>query len=242
MKNMMNQPFNTSICYVLAILLGLMVFLPAGLLGSSETQLFTHPISPVYEKMVAGHIESFRRHCEKTHLISPREEWIITGWTEADKVLASEIISSIWARNPLERKWQYTALIEGESFRGMLLLSQWRHSLDAAADFTKNNTDLNFIVLFAENQNEADEIKNRIRPKGLHVLDETRERELEYVKDGSGRQMFDLDLMKHLSGVFERLVFEGVNPAGAWSQVGAAIQTFRSNLDRIILVVGKGQV
>lgn len=62
------------------------------------------------------------------------------------------------------------------------------------------------------------------------------ERELEFVEDAQGRQMVHLDMPQFRSKIEERLVREGMNPVSAYSTTDEAIQMFRRENQKILIL------
>ncbi len=200
---------------------------------------FAHPISPVYEEMVAREIAAIWPNIFAPKNSRNHSTLSVTGWTEADKVFAAQVAGYLEAWPHGRSRWKFADETHEGKFQGIFLITDWTRSLAQSSAFVVRYGDPGFLIVSPKSAQDYVDVVNLIEKQGLSILAQIPERDLEFIKDSKGRQVFDLDSERNLKPIYEQMVFMGGNPTQAWPSVEKIVQEFRSNKESIILIVGK---
>ena len=134
---------------------------------------------------------------------------------------------------------------QARPFRGVILM-EWagaaesqKMDLKRAASFLSDARHDGFLMVFSGGPLEPEFLESNLHEPSFNVHAVMGARELEFVKDESGRQAIDLDLPQYRYRIFERLVREGMNPVAAHPAAEQAVQDFRVSYGPKIFIVGK---
>ncbi|OGW90099.1 MAG: hypothetical protein A3A73_01005 [Omnitrophica bacterium RIFCSPLOWO2_01_FULL_50_24] len=123
-----------------------------------------------------------------------------------------------------------------ENSYGILLAVVNSQTFEEALQSFRQGSRDDFLILLPRDGLDFETIQSSVRAIRLTIHATITEPELEYVKDKTGRQLLNLDWSAPRERIYERYVYEGMNPVYAWPEVDQAIQKFRSS-DKIAAVV-----
>lgn len=204
-----------------------------------------HELSPVYEEMLANQVDQLRRELVQYGQIDKSEPFWVAGWDRASGVIALEVIQSLLKRKFKFKNWRYADVLPSNDFHGVVLFSlsapqsseELMAEIEAAIRFTGNEPHVGFLVIFVPNDIARKPLEVLIQQCGSRIRYAIPERELEFVKDASGRQIVHLDDDRFRLKIYARFVQKGMNPVLAMPASVEAIRRFRTSENRTILVV-----
>jgi hypothetical protein len=243
--------------YTLALSLILVIALAPS--GNAEDQA-VHPIAPIYDQMLFNLVEAHRRDLLIEGDLHERDLFYVVHHPEDTSDLASgvfrgavilslrdsgpnqvDVISP--ERHPERHRKDAASVSEGSPLLRDPLAPQDDGSYEDivhSAKLISKKGNAGFLVIFTNSKLDRGVVEVLVHDEGLEVLRELEEADLEYVQDVEGRQTLNLDFTVVQEQIYERLVREeGLNPILAWPKALEAIENFRKDRRRTILVVGK---
>ncbi|OGX04883.1 MAG: hypothetical protein A3G87_04500 [Omnitrophica bacterium RIFCSPLOWO2_12_FULL_50_11] len=227
-----------------SLLFGFSVYLSFLQSISAETSSF-HELSPVYEEMLGNQVDQLRRELARNGFVDEREAFWVAGWDRESRVLAFGVTRSLSQKRATFKNWRFAEALPARDFRGVIffmfntaqMTEESKAEMKEAIRFMANGQHVGFLMIIAPKEFDHSLLETMIGASGLRISDVIPERELEFVKDASGRQIINLDGDRFRLKVYERLVREGMNPVYAMPASGEAIHRFRTDGNGTILVV-----
>jgi hypothetical protein len=199
-------------------------------------------ISPLYEEMLGNQIVSLRRELVDQKIIRAGEPFSVSSWNEDEQALACHIAAYLQASQNETGAWQCVPVSSDQAHRVVILMesdfsdSTLLKEFAQAVQFLSREGNAGFLIVILRPPLKFDSLNSIVVRSGLAIHTLMKESEIEFLKDGSGRQRISLDFPEPRRRIYERLVREGMNPVSAEGARDQAIRDFRASEAHILMV------
>ena len=197
-------------------------------------------LSPVFEEMLAHQIYALSQNLIPQKKSTPEPFFLVTQ-NETGNALLKRTSAKLKTLYPAV-SWKEVDLsneINEKSFQSLVFIGfDWLsgsssknsvvNEINQITPWFQNPGNKGFILVVVREYMNRGWLDSIAEDTGLKVFKVMALRELEFVEDGLGREIVNLDLPQFRESIYERFVREGMNPVDAHLKTDQAIEQFRA--------------
>lgn len=222
----------------LVVCLAMTIFLIPSLFVFADE--ISEAISPLYEDMLVNKVLSLRSRMLDEKALQKDTPFFIVDWTAGGEKMGVRLRMAVEKKRAKVSSLHYVSCPPCDAQTGVIVVEMADlhviTGLEEAVRFLAQPGRSGFLMAIVPGGFQPSTLEPLLKESGLQIEDVFAEPDIEFVHNQAGRQIIHLDDSDVLSPVYQRLVYEGMNPVTAWPAAQRAAQVFRASNRKVLVL------